>query len=119
MYSGGGVVLFTGYGQGQRIMMPSGLDLRNFSVVLPTSDRELKAAPWRSHRYLVIALRPTLDAVHQTRYWLDHLDELLEHYTRRWGNRDYLVLERREGPVADRDLSGPPAAGGAEPASGR
>ncbi len=98
LYDGGGVVLFTGYAQGQRIMMPSGLNLRHFTVVLPSSDSALREAPWRSCRYLVIALHPAPEMASLADYWLSHADVLYEHYTRIWSNRDYVILQRKEPP---------------------
>ena len=91
-YDGGGIMLFTGHGQGVRIMIPSEIHLRDFSVISDPADSSIIAEPWRFCRYLVLALHPTPEANFYTDRWLSNMQGLLSHYRICHENPEFIIL---------------------------
>jgi hypothetical protein len=94
MHKGGGVVLLTGSGLGERIMLSSGLPLRDFRVIRHPGGLDLLGPIRAGDRYVVIGKVRLPDSREAVNYWLSRRTEFLQHYAILFENDQYLLLER-------------------------
>jgi 4-amino-4-deoxy-L-arabinose transferase-like glycosyltransferase len=94
LYDGNGkIMVLTGSGLEQRIMVTSGIALRNFDEIIePSTWKASFKEPWSYDRWLVITSHPGSDALNTTKYWLDRQDELATHYNTVYENEYYKIM---------------------------
>ncbi len=96
MYDGGMIYVLTGSAQGERIMVTSGISLKNFDDItdLSTSKSSFKE-PWLYDKWMIIGKVPGSDASDVAKYWLDNIEMLNEHYDLAYENDYYKILIRK------------------------
>ena len=94
IYDGdGSIMVLTGSGLEQRIMITSGIALRHFDEIIEHSTwKPSFKEPWAYDRWLIITSHPGSDAINVTKYWLDRQGELDEHYKVVYENQYYKIM---------------------------
>jgi 4-amino-4-deoxy-L-arabinose transferase-like glycosyltransferase len=94
LYDGNGkIMILTGSGLEQRIMVTSGIALRYFDEIIePSTWKASFQEPWSYDRWLVITNHPGSDAVNTTKYWLDRQNELSMYYNTVYQNEYYKIM---------------------------
>ena len=94
MYDGeGNIMVLTGSGLEQRIMITSGIALRQFDEIIEHSTWKASfKEPWEYDRWLIITTHPGSDAINVTKYWLDRQGELDKHYDVVYENEYYKIM---------------------------
>jgi hypothetical protein len=95
LYTDGSILLLTGYGQAQRIMISSGLPLRTFHIVYDPADENILGSPAHSEKYLVIGKNRTPESERIVNDWLLRREEFLQYYSITFESLHYLLLERK------------------------
>lgn len=96
LYDDGKIMILTGLGLGQRVMITSGIALANFDEIISHSTWKASfKEPWLYDKWLVITNKPGSDAVDTTTYWLDRLDDLESHYKTIYVNEYYKIMVLR------------------------
>lgn len=96
-YIGGSVAMLTGYGQGQRVMLVSGIPLRKFHLIASWGKEDLLASIEDSERYIVIGKDRMPESEQLVDYWLARREVLLQYYTIKSEDEHYLLLQRLNG----------------------
>lgn len=96
IYDGGTIYIMTGSAQEQRIMISSGIPLKNFDDItdFSTSKSSFKE-PWLYDKWAVISKVPGSDAQDVTKYWNDNQEQLSQHYDLIYENEYYNILIRK------------------------
>ena len=95
IYDGNGaIMIITGSAQEHRIMLASGIALRNFDSIIESSTwKQSFREPWKyDDRWIVISKDPDSDGVRVVKYWSDHRKELDLHYQMIYENQYYEIL---------------------------
>ncbi len=100
IYTDGSIALLTGYGQAQRLMLSSGLPLKQFHIMYNPAEQDILGSLEHSERYLVIAKDRTVESAQFIDSWLSRRDELLRYYTIRFENGHHILLERLPSPAS-------------------
>ncbi|HEX2615400.1 MAG TPA: glycosyltransferase family 39 protein [Nitrososphaera sp.] len=96
LYDNGNIMVLTGSGLEQRIMITSGIALKNFDEIIEGSTWKASfKEPWAYDRWIVITSRPGTDALTTTQHWLDRQDELDQHYKVAYENEFYKIMVLR------------------------
>jgi hypothetical protein len=94
-YKGGRIVLLTGHGLGQRIMLSSWIPLRDFRVIYHPGGLDI-LGPIRFHDwYVLVAKDRSPELKEAINYWLSRRKEFLRYYDILLEDRHYILLERR------------------------
>jgi hypothetical protein len=94
IYKGGGIVLLTSSGLGERIMLSSSVPLKNFRVIRYPGGQDLRGPIRFGDRYVVIGKIPLPDSRETSRYWLSRRETLLQFYKIVLENEQFVLLER-------------------------
>lgn len=96
VYDGGMIYTMTGSAQEHRIMISSGIALRNFDEItgFSTSKSSFKE-PWLHDKWMMLGKVPDSDAQSVTNYWIENRDQLNEHYNLAYENDYYEILVRK------------------------
>ncbi len=97
IYTGGSIALLTGYNQAQRIMISSGLPLKQFHIIYSPVEEDILGSLLDSERYLVIGKDRTPESEQYVDDWLSRRDELLRYYNIRSENSHFILMEREPG----------------------
>jgi hypothetical protein len=94
LYDGEGrIMVLTGSGLEQRIMITSGIPLRQFDEIIEHSTWKASyTEPWSHDRWLIITSKPGTDALSTTKHWLDRMDQLADHYRIVYENEYYKIM---------------------------
>ncbi len=95
IYTGGSIALLTGFGQAQRIMISSGLPLKQFHIIYNSTEGDILGSLQHSEYYIVIGKDRTPESEKYVNDWLLRKNELLIHYNVRCENSHYIFLERK------------------------
>lgn len=97
IYDGSGkIMVLTGSGLEQRIMITSGIPLSSFDEIIePSTWKASFKEPWSYDRWLIITNKPGSDALTTTQYWLDRQDELSRFYDIAYQNEYYKIMVLR------------------------
>lgn len=97
LYDGNGsIMVLTGSGLEQRIMITSGISLKHFDEIIEHSTWKASfKQPWSYDRWLIITSHPGSDAVNVTNYWLERHGELEKHYEVVYENEYYEIMRLR------------------------
>jgi hypothetical protein len=106
VYQGGRIALLAGYGQGHRIMIPSGIPINRFHIINERDSTDLHTVPWEWNRYFILCKDPDPEAQALANYWLHHLSVLSTYYVVVGENPEYLLLERKEDRNGHETLAG-------------
>jgi 4-amino-4-deoxy-L-arabinose transferase-like glycosyltransferase len=98
LYDGNGsIMILTGSGLEHRVMITSGIALRNFDEIIePSTWKASFKEPWSYDRWIVITSHPGSDAIQTTKYWLDRQDELAYHYNIMYENEYYKIMSLKQ-----------------------
>lgn len=98
VYDGRGqIIVLTGSGVEQRIMITSGLPLRQFDEIIEGSTWKASfKEPWSYDRWMIISKHPAADAQSTTQYWLDRIDVINQHYRPVYENEIYIILVEKQ-----------------------
>ena len=91
----GSIELFTGSGLGERIMVSSGIPLRNFRLVVSPGGLDLQGPLRNGDRYVVIGKVRLPDSRQTVDYWLSRREEFLRLYTILFEDEHYILLEKK------------------------
>ena len=96
IYDGGTIYIMTGSAQEQRIMMSSGIPLKNFDDITDFSTwKSSFKEPWLYDKWAIISKVPGSDAQGVTQYWNDRQEQLSQHYDLFYENDYYKILARK------------------------
>lgn len=94
LYDGGNIFILTGSAQEHRIMLSSGIALRQFDEIIESSTWKASfKEPWLYDKWVVISNEPDSDAVNTTKYWMDRQDELNKYYDVIYENQYYKIMK--------------------------
>lgn len=93
--SHGSIVLLTGYSQAQRIMLSSGLPLRQFHIIYNPTEEDILGSLPGHERYLVIGKDRTPESEQAVANWLSRRDELLRYFDVSLETGHYILMERK------------------------
>jgi hypothetical protein len=99
IYTEGSIALVTGYSDGQRIMISSGVPLKHFHIIYGPEENDILGSPLHSERYLIIEKKPTSETQRLAEHWLSRMDELLRSYAICSENEYFILLERKPAPL--------------------
>jgi len=94
-YKGGRVVLFTGSGLGERIMVSSGIPLRNFHLIPFLGGMDIQGPIRAGDRYVVIGKVRLPDSREVVDYWLARKELMQEFYDIVYEDDNYLLLSSK------------------------
>ncbi len=93
-YDGGNIFILTGSAQEHRIMLSSGIALRQFDEIIESSTWKASfKEPWLYDKWVVISNEPDSDAVSTSKYWTDRQETLNEHFDTIYGNQYYKIMK--------------------------
>ena len=93
-YDDGKILIMTGSSQAHRIMISSGADLIDYNEGIETFlDKPFFKEPWNHNKWMVIGLEPDSDSDNATKFWLDNMDVLKNHYGLVYENKYYQVFK--------------------------
>jgi len=93
MYDNGTVMIMTGSAQGHRIMVTSGIPLRQYDEIIESSTwKKSYYEPWSHDKWIVMAKQPDSDGITATKYWAERRDELDSHYRPVYENDYYRIM---------------------------
>ena len=96
IYDGGTIFILTGSAQEHRILLASGIPLRQFDDIIGTSTwKSSFKEPWSHDKWVVIGKEPDDDAVSVAKYWINNQEQLNEHYRTVYENEYYKILIRK------------------------
>ncbi len=95
LHKGGTVVLFTGSGLGERIMVSSGLPLKDFRSIRVLGGQDILGPIRAGDRYVVIGKIRLPDTREVVNYWLSKRERFLRYYDILSEDNNYLLLERK------------------------
>ncbi|MGI0011312.1 MAG: hypothetical protein ACREAE_07925, partial [Nitrosopumilaceae archaeon] len=96
IYDGGTIYIMTGSAQEQRIMVSSGIPLKNFDDIIDFSTwKSSFKEPWAHDKWMIISKVPDSDAQGVTKYWSDNQEQLIQHYDLFYENDYYKILARK------------------------
>jgi hypothetical protein len=95
IYRGGSIALLTGYSQAQRIMISSGLPLKQFHIIYNPVEENILGSLLDSEQYLVIGKDRTPESEQYVNDWLSRRDELLRYYNILVENDHLILMERK------------------------
>ena len=95
-YKGGTIVLFTGSGLGERIMVSSGLPLKDFKFIRVLGGEDILGPIRAGDRYVVIGKVRLPDSRQVVNYWLSRREIFLQYYTILSEDENYLLLEQKQ-----------------------
>ncbi len=91
-YKGGSVILFTGSGLGERIMISSGIPLKNFHLIQYPGGQDIQCAVNSGDTYVMLGKVRLPDSREVVDYWLDRKQLVLQHYDILFENENYILL---------------------------
>lgn len=93
MYDGGMIMIMTGSQQGHRIMVTSGIPLRQYDEIIESSTwKQSYREPWSYDRWIVMSKAPDVDGALPIEYWQERRGVLDEHYERVYENQYHEIL---------------------------
>jgi hypothetical protein len=92
----GTIVLFAGSGLGERIMVSSGLPLRNFHLIQYPGGLDIQGPIRSGDRYVVIGKVRLPDSREVVDYWLARRELFLQYYNIVFEDENYVLLGRRD-----------------------
>jgi 4-amino-4-deoxy-L-arabinose transferase-like glycosyltransferase len=94
IYDGkGNIMILTGSGLEQRIMITAGIPLKKFDEIIESSTWKTSfKEPWSYDRWIVITRNPGTDALTTTKYWLDRSEVLEKYYATVYENELYKIM---------------------------
>ena len=95
VYSGGTIVLFTGGGLGERIMLSSGIPLKNFHPIVYPGGCDIGGAVMSGDSYIVLGKVRLPDSRQVVDYWMSRKDLVLQYYEVKFEDDKYLLLKRK------------------------
>jgi hypothetical protein len=100
IYTEGSIALLTGFSQAQRIMISSGLPLKQFHIIYNPVEKNILGSLLDSEHYLVIGKDRAPESEEYVNTWLSRRKELLHYYNIRFENGHYLLMERNPASVS-------------------
>ena len=94
-YAGGGIALIAGYGQAERIMVSSGIPLREFHTLGNPAEGDPLKTITNGERFLVIGLQKTPESAPYVDRWLARMDTLIQSRRLRSDDGHYVILEQK------------------------
>ena len=95
IHKGGSVVLLTGSGLGERIMVSSSLPLKDFHIIRFPGGQDILGPIRSGDRYVVIGKVRLPDSREAVDYWLSRREAFLRYYRILLEDEMYILLERK------------------------
>jgi len=93
-YDDGKILIMTGSSQAHRVMISSGVDLKDFNEGIESFlSKSFFKEPWEYNKWIVIGIEPDSDAVNAVEFWLDNRNILEKHYELVNQNQYYQVFK--------------------------
>jgi hypothetical protein len=93
-YDGGNIMMLTGSAWDERIMLSSGIALKQFDQILEYSMvKNSFKEPWLYDKWIVMSSEPYPDAVKPAKYWMDRKETLNEHFDTVYENQYYKIMK--------------------------
>jgi 4-amino-4-deoxy-L-arabinose transferase-like glycosyltransferase len=93
MYDDGTIMIMTGSAQGHRIMVTSGIPLKQYDEIIESSTwKKLYTEPWSHDKWLIISKEPDSDAASVMKYWQERRNEIDQYYTKVYENEYHEIL---------------------------
>jgi hypothetical protein len=94
-YKGGSVVLFTGTGLGERIMISSSIPLKNFHLIQYPGGQDIQAAVRSGDRYVVLGKVRLPNSREVVDYWMERRELFLQYYDVVSEDENYVLIARK------------------------
>ncbi len=94
-YKGGSIALLAGYGQGQRIMLESGIPLKKYHLISDTGEEDILSSLDDAEEYLVIGKDRMPESQQLVDYWLAHREMLLHFYDVLSEDDHFILMEHK------------------------
>jgi len=95
IHKGGTILLLTGTGLGGRIMLSSGLPLKEFHIIRYPGGQDILGPIRSGDRYVVIGKVPSADSREVVQYWLFRRETFLRYYDILLEDDLYILLQRK------------------------
>lgn len=96
MYDGGSIYVLTGSAQEQRIMISSGIDLKNFDDIIDSSTwKSSFKEPWLYDKWMLIGKEPDSDAIQVKQNWINNQDKIMKYYDLVYESDYYEIFVRK------------------------
>ncbi len=96
-YDDGKILIMTGSAQTHRIMISSGIDLKDYNEGIEGHlSKAFFKEPWKHNKWIVIGLEPDSDSANATKFWMDDKNMLQTHYDSTYQNQYYQVFKIKE-----------------------
>ncbi|MGI0016739.1 MAG: hypothetical protein ACREBU_25225, partial [Nitrososphaera sp.] len=93
MYDDGTIMTLTGSAQDHRIMVTSGIPLKQYDEIIESSMwKQSFHEPWSYDKWIVMSKEPDSDGMLAAKYWQDKRNVLDEHYKMAYENEYYEIL---------------------------
>jgi hypothetical protein len=93
IYDGGTIMTLTGSAQEHRIMVTSGIPLRQYDEIIESSTwKRSFREPWLYDKWIVISKEPDSDGISAAKYWQDRRNEIDRYYIKVYENQYYEIL---------------------------
>lgn len=93
MYDNGMIMMLTGSAQGHRIMVTSGIPLKQFDDIIESSTwKKSYYEPWSYDKWIVMSKEPDSDAVEPVNYWEERESVLSQYYKPVFENEYFVIL---------------------------
>lgn len=95
-YADGNIMIMTGSMQAHKIMISSGIHLKQFDDIIEsqTWKRSFKE-PWLYDKWIIIGKEPDSDSIVPAKYWEERMDALKTYYNVEFENQYYTILLRK------------------------
>jgi len=95
-YDDGNLMIMTGSMQSQKIMISSGIPLKQFDDMIEshTTWKPSFKEPWKYDKWIIMSSEPDSDSVVPAKYWEDRSSELEQHYQTVFENKYYKIMLR-------------------------
>ena len=97
MYDDGQIMIVAGSAQDHKVMVTSGISLRQFDEIIQlTMSKQSFYEPWSYSKWIVMGKEPDADAAAAYRYWQDRRDILDDYYAKVYENESYEILALKQ-----------------------
>lgn len=90
------IMIMTGSAQEHRVMVSSGIPLRNYDSIIESSTwKKSYYEPWIYDDWIVMSKEPDSDASKPVSYWKERESTLLQYYETAYENEYFVILQSR------------------------
>ena len=93
-YDDGKILILTGSSQAHRVMISSGVDLKDFNEGIESFlSKSFFKEPWNYNKWIIMGIEPDSDSVNAAKFWSENMEMLEKHYDIVYQNQYYQVFK--------------------------